>query len=294
VKTLFVSLLLVLSATAQARVGRVVKDATSYSVELTDHPARIVALAPSLAELAADLLDDPLSKIVGRTDYATYPPILQELPSVGNYAKFSLEKVISLKPDLILATLDGNSKDQIEHLRELHLPVLVVATSDLNQVESSMRLVAKAMNEEDRGAKMAEHFVAGFKKLKERTKFHPKNRVLLQLGDQPLIVVGGESFLSQALEFLGAENIYADAKVHYPRPALEDVIRRNPEVIVILALDREIKSFVEMGKVWENYPRIEAVKNKKVTILQADSLLRPTLRLLDGLALLEKVIYGPR
>src|SRR4051812_6042349 len=93
--------------------AREVLDATRTRVTLVDHPARVVALAPSLAELAADLSGNQLEKIVGVSDYTDYPPRLEKTPSVGPYSRFNLEKVVALKPDLVLATLDGNPRDQV-------------------------------------------------------------------------------------------------------------------------------------------------------------------------------------
>src|SRR6478672_2161638 len=110
-----------------------------------EKPRRIVTLAPSLAELAADLAGEKIERIVGVSEYTDFPPALKKVESIGPYHKFNLEKVVSLKPDLVLATSDGNSRDQVLHLRELGVPVVVVETQSLAQVVSSIRLIGQAM-----------------------------------------------------------------------------------------------------------------------------------------------------
>jgi len=278
-----------LGTQAQARE---VVDATGARVQLVDRPVRIITLAPSLGELAADLIGTEIDRIVAVSEYTDYPPNLRRLPTVGPYVRFNLEKVVSMKPDLVLATLDGNSRDQVLHLRELKIPVVVVGTESIEQVLVSVELVANAVGAPALGASMREQLKTGIERIRARGKNRPKPRVLLQIGEDPVIVVGRKSFLHESLEAVGAINIYGDSKDHYPRPALEDVIHRDPDQIIVLALGKDLRPFHEMAKRWGQYPQMRAVKNRKVSVLQGDAVLRPSLRLLEGLSLLEKAIHG--
>lgn len=275
--------------------GREVVDATGIKVKLADHPARIVTLAPSLGELAADLSGESLAKIVGVSEYTDYPPALSKVTSIGQYTRFNLEKVVALKPDLVLATLDGNPKDQVLHLRELGLPVVVVATATLNDVEGSMRLVGQSMGVPEEGERMAKRFATGLERIRKTGHLRSTvSHVLLQLGDDPLVVAGKGSFLQDALEAVGAFNVYHDTDAHYPRPSLEDVIHRDPDVIIVLALGHDLVPFQAMGKRWSQFPSIKAVQAGRASVLQGDAVLRPTMRLLEGLSLLEREVYGKK
>jgi iron complex transport system substrate-binding protein len=270
-------------------------DATQAKVKVSDHPMRIVTLAPSLGELAADLSGGELSRIVGVSEYTDYPPALAKVASIGQYSRFNLEKVVALKPDLVLATLDGNPKDQVLHLRELGLPVVVVATANLKDVEGSMRLVGQALGAAEDGRRMAERFTTGLGRIRLAGRRHFRAaQVLLQLGDDPLVVAGGGSFLQDSLEAVGARNVYGDADTHYPRPSLEDVVHRDPDVILVLELGQDTKAFEAMAARWSRFAQLRAVKTKRVGLLQGDAVLRPTLRLLEGLSQLEKAVYGAR
>ena len=118
--------------------------------------------------------------------------------------------------------------------------------------------------------------------------------VLIQLDDQPLVVAGGTSFLSEALGIVGAENVYGDAKIAYPRPSTEDVLRRNPDFVLVLAFGSDLKPFNRMAYRWGQYPDLAAKKSGRIKVVFADTLLRPSLRLLEGLAVLERTLYGQK
>ena len=269
-------------------------DATGVRVHLTDTPRRIITLAPSLGELAADLLNDQIERIIGVSDFTDYPPILKRVESIGPYFKFNLEKVASLRPDLILATTDGNAKDQISHLRELGLPIVVVATESLQGIEASIELCAQALNAQDRGKKILEQLRKGIQNIRDRARGRIKRKIILQVGEDPLVVVGKKSFLNEAIEIIGSSNAYNDASAHYPRPSPEDILQRNPEVIVILPMSENPMLIRKMIGRWTRFPGLMAVKNHQIKKLPGDLLLRPTLRLLEGLALLERAVYDEK
>jgi len=253
-------------------------------------PKRVITLAPSLGELVADFLGNDLSRIVGVSEYTDYPPALKSFPSVGSYAQFSLEKVLSLKPDLVFATMDGNPRDTVLHLKELGVPVVIVKTESLGAIQESIRQVADALGMPEKGQQMAAQLQRGIDRLKADVgSSSPK--VMLQIADQPLIVAGKKSFLNDALEILGAKNIYADSELPYPKPSFEDVLRKNPDVIIIAAMGDDATLFRAMATRWLEFKTLNAVKNHRVYLVQSDALLRPTLRILEGLSVLKKVIY---
>ncbi len=273
-------------------LATVVVDASQTKVKLVDHPTRIVTLMPSLAELAADFVGPHLERIVGVSEYTDYPPKLEKTTSIGPYSHFNLEKVVALKPDLVLASTGGNSRDQILHLRELGIPVVVVTTDTFEEIEASMRLVGEAMGHPKDGIRMADRFKKELISIRAQgaKRKGPRPRVLLQVGDEPLIAAGKKTFLHQALEVVGAENVYGDSDAQYPRPATEDVLHRNPDLILVLALGKDLRVFNDMAAKWKQFPKLKAVQEGHVRVLQGDPILRPSLRLLEGLSLLRKAV----
>jgi iron complex transport system substrate-binding protein len=274
-------------------------DSTGAHLSLPDHPQRIVTLAPSIGELVSDFLGIDLQKIVGVSESTDFPPALKKVPSVGQYQKLNLEKIASLKPDLIIATEDGNSKDQIDHLREIGFSVLVLSTNTFSEIETSMKRVAQALGPKDMSESQTtiDHFEKAISVFRERgARRNPKKKVILELDDNPLIVVGGKSFLNEAVTLIGADNIYSDSKTGYPRPSKEDVITKNPDVILLPTFGAGFglsnPEFIAKLEAWAQYPSMKAVKNHQVKALEGDTLLRPSMRLIEGLGLLEKAIYG--
>lgn len=270
-------------------------DQLGRKVKAADQPQRIVTLAPSLAELAADFLGTDLKRLVGVSEYSDVPPAIKKVTSIGPYHQVNLEKILALKPDLVLATSDGNSRDQIEHLAEAGIPVVVTSSRTLEEVAESMKLAGSALGFASAGQAMSDQFMRGLARIRERAKtrtFAP--RVLIQVGDDPLVVAGARSFVSQAVEAVGARNLYADSDLTYPRPSLEDVIHRNPDSILILTMGAQDAPYRKSAERWATYRKLAAVREGKVKIVKGDTVVRPTLRLIEGMSLLEKAIFGDK
>jgi iron complex transport system substrate-binding protein len=276
---------------SQFSEGRELIDSNGQRVVLPQRPERIVTLIPSLGELVSDLLGENLNHLVAVSEYTDFPPLLKKKPSVGPYPHVNLEKILSLKPDLVLASVDGNSKEQIDHIRDLGLPVVSVKTGTFQEIQNSILIVADAVGVPSIGKKMVTQLRSGLDRLQEKALTRPKLRVLLELQDGPLITVGKNSFLNEAVELVGAQNIYSMMKEAYPRPSTEDVLQKNPDVILIMALEDNYRFFLDMAKRWKQFPKLNAVKNERVHVVKCDSLLRPTLRILDGLNCLSNVLY---
>lgn len=254
---------------------------------------------PALGELAAEIAGSELNRIVGVSEFTDFPEELKKVKKVGSYRKLSFEEIVALKPDLILASLDGNGQDPIEHLKELGMNVVAVATDSFIRIQESMRTVGSAMGNPKKGEYLAQQFAMNLSKLQAKIQAHTKKqaagqarkKVLIELSHHPLIVAGRQSFLHDALEAVGAQNIYHDLAAAYPRPSLEDVISRNPDVIVIFGMSIQPQLIQEMKEEWNQFPSLKAVQSHQIRVIHDDSIVRPTSRLIHGLELLEKAIY---
>jgi iron complex transport system substrate-binding protein len=250
-----------------------------------------------LGELSADILGDSIDRIVGVSDYTDFPPALSKVKNVGSYARFNLEAVAALKPDLIIATSDGNARDQIEHLRELHFPVIVVKTSSFAEIDQSIQLLSLALDAEKTGGTIRKQLHEGLKHIEARTEARkragqPEPKVLLQLDSNPLVAAGNSTFLNEALLKVGARNAYADVSKPYPKPTIEDVVMRDPDVILLLGMEKNLQSFEKAAQDWKRFTKMKAVKTGKIRVLRADTVIRPSLRIIEGLSLLEQAVYG--
>lgn len=278
--------------------ARELLDATGARVRLGAAPARIVTLTPSLGELAATLLrGEKPARIVGVSAYSDEPPLLARLPRVASAGRINLEAVISVRPDLVLASREDNPAEQLSHLRELGVPVVVTSARTLAGIEETFRLAGRALGEEKEGNRLADRLRDGIERFARRERARLKRgesrpRVLLELDDNPLIVVGGGNFVDEELRAVGAVNLYGDKRRPYPRISLEDAIRGKPDQILILGKGSDMGYFRKIAGGWSRFPRLPAVRDHKVQVLNGDAIVRPGVRILQGMALLERSIYG--
>jgi iron complex transport system substrate-binding protein len=264
----------------------------SFSLSAQASPQRIVSLAPSLTEIILELIEPQSHRVVGITEYTAEHPQLREAKSVGPFHRFNLEAVVGLKPDWVFATRDGNSKDQVERLAELGLRVLTVSTESLEEVGRSVQLIGEALGRKDLAKLKADAFHRELQELEKTSRPVPLPRVMLQLGAEPLVVVGGKGFLSSALQLAGAQNVYSDWSKPYPRPSVEDVVRRKPDWILILGMGKNPSEFDRIVADWKRFANLPAVQKKQVVVLFEDTLARPGLKTPSGIRALRKLIQG--
>jgi iron complex transport system substrate-binding protein len=260
-------------------------------------PRRVIPLMPSLAEIAVVLLGSD-EAIVGVTEYTDYPASLAKKPSVGPYAKPNIETILALKPDLVLAGEDASPKDVLRRLRSLGIPVLSVGTDSLAKTRASYTVLGKALGRSKEATTALERFDTELATIRERAKLRTAGtkkemKVLLQVGDDPLIVAGGGSFLHEGLEILGVKNTYGDLRAAFPRVAVEDALRRNPDAILLVALSDDLRTFERARTKWKGHASLRAVKDGKITILRSDALVRPGPRFPEGLRALESALFPP-
>lgn len=284
------------------------RDATGATVELPSEPKRVVTLIPSVAEVLAAVDPGYRTRVVGVSEYTDYPADLREKKVIGSYQKVNLETVRALKPDLVLASHDGNDRDQILHLRELGLKVYVTRQSTLAEIRGSMVEIAALVGSRKKGEALAAEWDRKLATLEKKhaapassapaaARSPALRKVLLQVGDEPLIVVGGGSYLDEVLRRLGTLPAFGELKTAYPRVSVEEVVERKPEEIIVLALGagnpaQEKNLLDRMLKSWERFPSIPAVAAKRVRALRADELLRPGPRMIAGIEKLDAALYG--
>lgn len=261
---------------------RMLVDATGASVKLPDRPTRIVVLAPELAEILGLLgLDDAM---VGRCDACDRPAAIAALPVVGPMISPSVERILALRPDLVLASSQGNPLDLLLRLRELGLPAFGIAPAagGLAGVVDEVRGVAAAAGVRDRGERLVEEFEARLASVRTRVVGLPRVSVCCFAWTDPLIAAGRGSFLDDLLDVAGADNACAgadDSRVsrgEYPRVSREQLLLARPEIILLATGRDEADLFAGWGG------SIPAVRDGRVVVLDADLFLRPTPRLAEA------------
>ncbi|WQG59903.1 cobalamin-binding protein [Pseudomonas sp. RTB3] len=245
---------------------------------------RVVSLAPSLTEIVVELGASDL--LVGVLDGGERPPEVAGLPSVGRYGQLEMERLLSLKPDLLLLWPGSVGPGQREQLQRLKIPVYVAEPHSLEQLASQVQTIAEQVGRADAGRQLATRLRQRLLELRQRYQRAEPLRVFYQVWNQPLYTVGGGQIISDALAVCGARNVFDDLTLPAPQVSVESVLQRNPEVIV--AGDQ---LQLEAWKVW---PQIAAVAQGRLLQVPDKGLERPSGQMVDAVAKLCELIAPQR
>ncbi len=200
--------------------------------ETTVPPKRIISLAPNVTEILFAL---GLEKnIVGVTSFCDYPEEVKKKPRIGGMSNPSLEAVVSLKPDVVVMTTDGNPRDFAERLRSLRIPIAVFTSRRISELPQGIRQIGTLLGVPERAEALAREIEGA---LGRKDAFDggnkKKGKVLFIVWPEPLIVAGPRTAMNDVINLLGYENIAEKAKSAYPKYSLEEVVRHPPDKIVI-------------------------------------------------------------
>ena len=267
------------------------KDEVGREVAFPFPPKRIVSLAPNITEILFSLgLDE---EIVGVSIHCNFPEKAKSKVRVGSYISLDFEKVTSLKPDLIIATGVGNTRDMVDRLGKLGFQTYVIYPKNFDDILKSIAHIGQVVNRE----KEARSIIEGMRKRSQRvielTKSLPRPKVFIQIGDAPVVTVGKGSFADDLIRLAGGENIAKKEKEVYPRFGMEEILKRSPEVIVISSMNPK-GDYQKILQEWTRWKTIPAVKNGRIHLIDSDLLDRPSPRIIDGLEELAKVLHPER
>ncbi|UWF48704.1 cobalamin-binding protein [Pseudomonas sp. N3-W] len=247
-------------------------------------PARVVSLAPSLSEIVVEL--DSADLLVGVLDAGERPAPIKDVASVGSYGQLDMERLLSLKPDLLLLWPGSVGPAQREQLKRLNIPTYVAEPHDLRQLTTQIEAIATQLGRPQRGVKLAADLRQKLDALRERYRRETPLRVFYQVWDRPLYTVGGGQIISDALQVCGARNVFADLTLPAPQVSVEAVLQRDPEVI--LAADQA------QLDAWKAWPQVAAVANKQLLMVTDKGLERPSGQMIEATAKLCQVIAPER
>ncbi len=266
-------------------------------------PERIISLAPNVTEI---LFGMGLSeRIAGVTTFCDYPEEANKKPKIGGMSNPSLEAVVSLKPDIVVMTTDGNPKEFEERLRAFGIKTYVLRARRIHELPDELRALGSALGAEKEAEQLAGRLSASIEKSQGGDK--PGKRVLFIVWPEPLMVAGFGTAIDDAITLLGYINIASmqgvvssksqapvapyitGARSPYPKYSVEEVIRQAPDIILIGGgmSSEDIGQLSE--RLLERLKSTPAVRDKKVFFL-SDSLYRLGPRLTQGIEELEEAL----
>jgi len=267
-------------AGALVAAGRVITDETGRRVTIPAEVRRVVTLAPNLTETIYALgLED---RLAGDTDYCDTPPAARSKPHVGGTVNPSLEAIVALHPDLVLATTSINRIETVDSLARLGIPVY---TSDPHTVwgmiDSTARM-AELMGAATQGAELAARLKQRLEELHSRLSELPTAHVLFVVWSDPLTTIGQNTFIADALRWAGGESVIA-SRQNWPQVSLEEVIRLQPDYIVLASGHAETgSSEVEDLRARPMWKELRAVKAEHIVDL-GEEISRPSPGLIDAI-----------
>jgi iron complex transport system substrate-binding protein len=204
-----------------------------------------------------------------------------------------LEKIVSLHPDLCLATKDGNPIDVIKRLENIGIPVYALDPRDLPTVLETIEVLGGLLNATQQANAVSDNMRQRIELVKNRVaKCQWNPRVFFQIGIAPIVSVGKQTFIHELISLAGGVNA-ASGPTDYPRFSREEVLVLRPDIIVINSMTKDDKLLERAIEQWNRFPNIPAVKNKRIYSVNSDYFDRASPRLVSGLEILAK-LFHPR
>ena len=272
----------------KASFGFAVIDETGRRVNIAGTPQRIVSLAPGITETLYALGLD--NEIAGVTHYCNWPSRALKKPRIGGFSNPSIEKIVSLKPDLIIATVDGNRKDTVMQLERIGLPVYVINPSHTDKILEGIIHIGEITNRKNVAARLVKKLRERLRNITAQTKNKTKPRVFFQIGLEPLITVGGGTLIDEVIERAGGFNIAGKDTVRYPRYSAESIMKGAPDIILFAPMAND-KEFTAVKKFWKQFERISAVKNNQIYPVNTDLISRASPRLFDAIETMALIFH---
>jgi iron complex transport system substrate-binding protein len=257
---------------------REVTDGFGRTVRVPLNPSRIVSLAPSLTETLYALgVED---RLVGDTNYCDYPPEAQKKPKVGGVINPNLEEIAALHPDLVLLSKEGNLLDTVRSLDALGISTYATDAHTIDEIVSSTQKLADVLNVPAAGEALAEELQQRLAAVELRLHAVPPKEVLFIVWPEPLISVGKDTFIADALRRSGAASII-DSDQDWPQVNLEEVARLQPQYLVFAPShsDSATRDFEALAS-RPGWRILDAVRNRRFAIV-SDAIVRPAPRIVS-------------
>jgi len=289
-KTVYVKLsfiILLFSSPLSSPAG-VFYDSLGREVILYSMPMRIVSLAPSITEMIYFLgLGD---RLVGVTRFSYFPEEARNKPKVGAYTDINVERVITLNPDLVIATADGNKRADVKMLEEGGIPVYVINPRKVNQLLDTIERLGEICGVPDRAERLVNDLRERVMRVVKAVRNKGRPLVLLVINVRPLMSVNRNTIHHDIIQLAGGRNMTGDQPITYPKLNMEAVVKRKPDVIIISCMERG-GEYEKARNQWFRWSALPAVQKGNVYLIDSDLIDRPAPRVVSGLEEMARLIH---
>ncbi|MEY2686934.1 MAG: hypothetical protein RL375_1132 [Pseudomonadota bacterium] len=260
-------------------------DDAGRQLDLPRPARRIVSLSPHITELLFAV--GAGDQVVGVDAWSNFPSAARQRPRVGDLYALDLERIVALKPDLLIVWHNGNSQRQLEVLRGLGLPIYHDGPRRLGDIPHSLEQMGRLTGHETQAQAAASTLRRRVVDLRERYARQPRVSVFYQVWTAPLLTVNATTLIGDVISLCGGDNIFGRLPMQAPRVSIESVIEADPDVIVAASLGQVGAEAGTAGdladfSLWHAWPRLRAVRRQHLVALSDDLISRHTPRVLDG------------
>jgi iron complex transport system substrate-binding protein len=273
---------------AGVQEGRELTDDVGRKVRVPQEVDRVVSLAPNLTEIVFALGDG--NHLVGDTDFCDYPSEAVQKAHVGGPVNPNMEVIVSLKPDLVLATKSINRRETVNALDRIGLPVYVTDPHSVEEMIASVERVGSALGVENSAAIVAEDLRGRLSDLNRRLAGAAPRRTLFVVWTDPLISIGHDTFIADALQRAGGRSV-VETKTEWPRISLEEIVRLQPEVLVFASAHAgDTQRNIDALRTRPGWRNLAAMKRGNIVVI-SDAINRPAPRMLDAVEQLARALH---
>lgn len=262
-------------------------DAVGDTIRLPHTAKRVITLAPNLTEMMYAI--GAGEQLVGRTALCDYPQQALQLPIMGDMLSIEYESIMAAKPEIVLMTIAGNSRSGYDKLKELGLRPVAIDAATVAGVIQSLDTIGRLVGKQHESTELVARLQSTLDSVKQLTAGTPTISTFIVI-DRSMLMTVSRGFIHQALSIAGGENIADSAAAAYPIISREELLRKNPEVIILPATSQaDAESLIELYPEWRT---LRAVRNEHLFIIEPDLLLRPGPRLVEGIVKLYQLLHS--
>ena len=275
-----------LLASAVTATAATYRDDAGRSVMFDRPPSRVVTLAPNLTEFVYAV--GAGSTLVGTVSSSDYPEAARNVPRIGDSRRFDLERLLTLKPDLVLAWQHGNADRELARLEAAGLPLFRIEPRRLDDVPRTLERVGELLGHAEEGRARAEGVRGELSVLRARHAQGAPVSVFYQVWQSPLMTLNRKQIINDVIELCGGRNVFANLPQLVPQLSSESVVAADPEAILAArqrsgdagGVERDLHDSLLAG--WQRYPGMTAVRRRWLFTLPGDAITRQGPRIVEG------------
>ena len=283
-KIIFSVLLLAVSYPAFSQISFV--DDLNRTVTLSSPAKRIVSLAPSITETLFAI--GAGNSVVGVTDYCNYPPEAKTKQRVGGVVNPSIETIVSLKPDLIVLSMEGNVREDFKKITSFGIPVFVTNPRNLQGIYTSIEQLGTLTGRKETADRLVKSLRSRADSVHAIVVKGKRRSVLVFVSLQPIIVVGQNTFFAELIELAGGMNAVKKGASTYPTYSREAVLKSNPDVLIFMS--DILANPANLVTLFPEWTKLNAYRHKRIFRIDADIVSRPGPRAVDGIETLHDLL----